>query len=65
MPKRVQRPPEPPGPEHRKEKARRAFESVVESIHDDNRALEGKELWAAVREVFAAFRPASNYKDPK
>ncbi len=37
------------------EKAKHAFEAVVESIHDDHKTLEGEELWkSVVEEVIAS-----------
>lgn len=36
----------------RREKARLAFDRVVEDIHEDNRMLQGEELYLAVLEVF-------------
>jgi hypothetical protein len=65
MPKRVGSPPESAQPDQTNEKARAAFEAVVESIHDDNRMLEGRELWEAIKGVFTVTRAASSFKEPK
>lgn len=47
------------------EKAKHAFESVVESIHDDHKMLEGEELWKAVVEIFGITRARAVTKESK
>ena len=49
----------------RSDTARIAFDSVVESIHEDHRMLEGQELWQAVVEVFGLTRPPKPQGDTK
>lgn len=46
------------------EKAKHAFEAVVESIHDDHKTLEGEELWKSVVEVFGIRRVRPVTKEP-
>jgi len=49
----------------RREKARVAFDRVVEDIHEDHRELEGEELYRAVLEVFFDLDlTAQGEKDP-
>ena len=59
-------PAQPPTPEKTAsaEKAKHAFEAVVESIHDDHKMLEGEELWKAVVEVFGIRRVRPVTKEP-
>jgi hypothetical protein len=65
MPKRAPHAPDIVEPGLRQERAKAAFEAVVEGIHDDNKVLEGRELWETIRKVFEIARPASSFKEPK
>ena len=65
MPKRAPEAPDMVGADQRQERAKAAFEAVVEGIHDDHRVLEGRELWETIRKVFEIVRPASSFKEPK
>lgn len=65
MPKRTCTPINSSQPAARREKARAAFDAVVESIHEDHRTLEGQELWEAVVEVFGIARYVKPTKDEK
>ena len=57
MPKKTCAPPKDPAPAARRQRARVAFDAVVESIHEDHRMLEGQDLYDAVIEVFGLVRP--------
>ena len=61
MAKRAPAQPQTPEETTSAEKAKHAFEAVVESIHDDHKMLEGVELCKAVVEVFliTRVRPAT------
>lgn len=65
MAKRTCLPPKESRQPASKERARIAFDAVVESIHEDHKMLEGKDLWAAVVEVFGITRPSPSNPDKK
>ena len=65
MPKHRSEPPQSEVLDANSEKARVAFDAVITEIHHDHRMLEGKDLWDAVREVFAILRPRALFKEPK
>ena len=56
MAKRATTQPPTPDKTASADKAKHAFEAVVESIHDDHEMLEGEDLWKAVVEVFEISR---------
>jgi len=49
----------------RKARAKAALDALIESVHEDNRVLEGDELVKAVYEIFQVARPLSTYKESK
>ena len=57
--------PPTPGELASSEKAKHAFASVVESIHDEHTMLEGEELWKAVVEIFGVTRARPVTKESK
>lgn len=46
-------------------RARAALDSVLDSIHEDNRVLEGDELVEAIYKVFGLVRPHATTKESK
>lgn len=65
MAKRVAPPAKPDEDSGRRSRARAALDAVMESVHEDNRVLEGEELVQAVYEIFKVVRPQSSYKETK
>lgn len=65
MAKRIDVPPKSPETNSSTVRARAALDSVIESIHDEHRMLEGEDLIKAIYEIFADLRPKSAYKESK
>lgn len=65
MAKRVSPQPEADRDSGRRSRAKAALDAVIESVHDDNRVLEGEELVQAVYEIFKVVRPQSTYEETK
>jgi hypothetical protein len=65
MAKKADRNPTSPLADGRRARAKAAVDALIESVHEDNRVLEGEELVKAVCEIFKIVRPLTTYKGPK
>lgn len=65
MAKRMTSRPDKNKVDSRRDRARAAFEAVVDEIHDEHRVLEGEDLVKAVYDIFEVVRPQSSFKEAK